>query len=298
MIKIEGIITPIVTPFNRDATQSINYVATEKLINHLINHGVNGIFILGSNGEFHVIDDDEKIEMTKQVVSIVGGRVPVYVGTGCCSTRATMRLSRTVETVGADALSIITPYFLKPTDENLYMHYKTIAENVNIPIVLYNIPKSTGCPLSAEVVERLADIENIQAIKDSSGDVETLEAYAAICKRKQLKLLVGSDSKISIAYKLGASGAVAGTSNVIVETLVELDKALRGGNDDKAQQLQKDIDVLRGVLNLGTVPSVMKRATELAGIAEVGPARLPVQELTKGDDEKIREVLQYYNLLH
>lgn len=295
-MKMEGIITPIVTPFKRNSTQEINYDATKDLINHLISHGVNGIFILGSNGEFHVIDEDEKIEFTKKVVEFVDKRVPVYVGTGACSTKATIRLSKAAESAGADALSIITPYFLKPTDENLYNHYKEIAENVNIPIMLYNIPKATGCPLSPELVERLADIPNIKGIKDSSGDIDNLKAYAEIAKRKDINLLVGSDSKISIAYSLGATGAVAGTSNVIVDTLVGLDKALRNGERELAEKLQKDIDVLRGVLKLGTVPSVMKRATELAGIAEIGPARKPVQELSTEDDEKIKEMLKYYNL--
>lgn len=295
-MKMEGIITPILTPFHRDAQQTINYKAAADLINYLIEHGVSGIFILGSNGEFHVIDEEEKVEFAKKVIEIVNKRVPVYVGTGCCSTRETIRLSRKMEELGADALSVITPYFLKPTDENLYAHYKAVAESVNIPIVLYNIPKATGCPLSPELVDRLADIKNIMAIKDSSGDKDTLIAYADISKRKGLQLLVGSDSKISYAYELGATGAVAGTSNVIVDTLVGLDKALREGNNAAAEKLQKDIDVLRGVLKLGTVPSAMKRSCELAGIAEVGPARMPVQELSAEDDEKIREMLKYYNL--
>ena len=272
----EGIITPIVTPFNRDKEESINYEATEKLINYLIEHGVKGIFILGSNGEFHVVDEDEKVEFAKKVVEIVNKRVPVFVGTGCCSTRATIRLSKKMEEIGADALSVITPYFLKPTDENLYAHYKAVAQSVNIPIVLYNIPKATGCPLS--------------------GELERIQAYAKIAENKDFELLIGSDSKISYAYGLGATAAVAGTSNVIVDTLVGLDKALNEGDTETAEKLQKDIDVLRGVLKLGTVPSAMKRSVELAGIAEVGPARMPVQELSKEDDEKITEMLKYYGL--
>lgn len=295
-MKMEGIITPIVTPFHRDDEQSINYEATKQLIDHLIEHGVKGIFILGSNGEFHVIDEDEKIEFTKKVVEFVNKRVPVYVGTGACSTKATVRLSKAIEAAGADALSVITPYFLKPTNENLYAHYKEVAESVHLPIMLYNIPKATGCPLEPELVERLADIENIKGIKDSSGEEERLKAYAEIAKRKDIDLLVGSDSKISFAYGLGATGAVAGTSNVIVDTLVGLDRALRENDHATAAKLQKDIDVLRGVLKLGTVPSVMKRATELAGIAAIGPARKPVQELSAEDDEKIKQMLEYYNL--
>lgn len=290
----EGIITPIVTPFHRNDEQSINYEATRDLINHLIDHGVKGIFILGSNGEFHVIDEDEKIEFAKEVMKIVDKRVPVFVGTGACSTKETIRLSKRMEELGVDALSIITPYFLKPTNDNLYAHYKEVAESVKIPIMLYNIPKATGCPLDPELVDRLADIENIKGIKDSSGNEETLNAYANICKEKDLELLVGSDSKISYGYSLGATGAVAGTSNVIVDTLVGLDKALCNNDTETAEKLQKDIDVLRGVLKLGTVPSVMKRATELAGIAEIGPARKPVQELSDEDDEKIKEMLKYY----
>ncbi|WP_075878062.1 4-hydroxy-tetrahydrodipicolinate synthase [Merdibacter massiliensis] len=292
----EGIITPIVTPFNRDENETINYEATEKLVNHLIEHGVKGIFILGSNGEFHVIDEDEKVEFAKKVIEIVNKRVPVFVGTGCCSTRETIRLSKKMEELGADALSVITPYFLKPTDENLYAHYKAIAQSVHIPIILYNIPKATGCPLDPKLVDRLADIENIKAIKDSSGELERIQAYADIAKRKDFELLIGSDSKISYAYGLGATAAVAGTSNVIVDTLVGLDRALRAGESEKASQLQKDIDVLRGVLKLGTVPSAMKRSVELAGIAEVGPARMPVQELSEEDDQKIIEMLKYYGL--
>ena len=292
----EGIITPIVTPFKRDNEESINYEATEKLINHLIDHGVKGIFILGSNGEFHVIDEQEKIELAKKVIEIVDKRVPVFVGTGCCSTRETIRLSKKMEELGADALSVITPYFLKPTDANLYAHYKAIAESVNIPIILYNIPKATGCPLSPELVDKLADIPNINAIKDSSGELERIQAYANIAKNKDFELLIGSDSKISYAYELGATAAVAGTSNVIVDTLVGLDIALREGKKEEAEKLQKDIDVLRGVLKLGTVPSAMKRSVELAGIAEVGPARMPVEELSKDDDEKIVKMLKYYGL--
>ena len=296
-MKLEGIITPIVTPFHRDEEQSINYEATKQLIDHLIAKGVKGIFILGSNGEFHVIDEAEKIEFAEKVIGMVDHRVPVYVGTGACSTKETIRLSKKMEELGADALSVITPYFLTPTEEELVQHFTAVAESVSIPIILYNIPKATGCNLSVEVVGRLAEVENIRGIKDSSGKEENLKAYAELAKRDDFDLLIGSDSKISYGYVLGASGAVAETSNVITEVLVELDRALRKGETEKAEELQKDIDVLRGVLKLGTVPVVMKRAAELAGIAEIGPARKPVLECSAQDDEKIKEMLQHYHLI-
>lgn len=294
---LEGIITPIVTPFHRDEEQSINYEAAKQLIDHLIKKGVQGIFLLGSNGEFHVMDEKEKLEYTERVIQMVNHRVPVYVGCGMCSTKETIRMAQNAEALGADAVSVVTPYFLTPTEEELYQHFKAVAQHVSIPVILYNIPKATGCNLSADVVRRLAEVENIRGIKDSSGNEETLQAYAEIAKREDFDLLIGSDSKISYGYALGASGAVAGTSNVITDVLVALDTALRSGEEEKAKILQKDIDVLRGVLKLGTVPSVMKRAVELANIAEVGPARKPVLPCSAEDDEKIKEMLRYYHLL-
>ncbi|QIK69436.1 4-hydroxy-tetrahydrodipicolinate synthase [Erysipelothrix sp. HDW6C] len=292
----EGIITPIVTPFNRDNEQSINYEALEPLLEHLIAKGVDGIFVLGSNGEFHVMDEMEKIVFSKRVIEIVAKRVPVYIGTGSCSTLETIRLSKKMEAMGADALSVITPYFLTPTDEEIYQYFEDVAKSVRIPIILYNIPKATGCNISKAVVKRLAKIDNIKGIKDSSGDIQNLKDYIEATKGTDMNVLVGSDSKISEGYQLGAHGAIAGTSNVITEVIVNLNKALKDGNHDEAQRYQKDIDVLRGVLKYGTVPSIMKRAVELAGIAPVGPARLPVQETTSDVDLKIREMLSYYNL--
>jgi 4-hydroxy-tetrahydrodipicolinate synthase len=292
----EGIITPVITPFYEEGEQDINYEALNDLIEHLIKHGVSGIFILGSNGEFFVMDEDEKVQLCKRTVEIVNGRVPVYAGAGCCSTKETVRLAKRLEAAGADALSVITPYFFKPEEDDLYEHFKVVAEAVDIPVLLYNIPKATGCPISVALADRLADIANIQAIKDSSGNMESLKGYADIASRKDFKLLVGSDSKITDAYHLGASGAVAGTSNVITETVVQLDKALRQGDEEAAVVLQKDIDVIRGVLPLGTVPSVMKRGVELAGICAAGPARKPVQPLASWKDEPILEALAYYEL--
>ena len=134
----------MVTPFRRDPEQDINYDATAQLVERLIGGGVSGIFIFGSNGEFHVVDETEKAEFAKFVIGRVAGRVPVYVGTGACSTRETVRLSQTMEALGADALSVINPYFIQPTDDELAEHYAAVAASVKIPIILYHIPTSTG----------------------------------------------------------------------------------------------------------------------------------------------------------
>ncbi|MGX8833100.1 4-hydroxy-tetrahydrodipicolinate synthase [Amedibacillus sp. YH-ame6] len=294
-MKIEGIITPIVTPFHRDDDQTINYEALKTLIDQLIEKGVNGIFILGSNGEFHVVSHEETVEFTKKTVEIVNHRVPVYVGTGGNSTQEVIRLSKEVEMAGADALSVITPFFISPTQEELVDHYKKIAESTSLPIVLYNIPKSTKINLSKETVAKLAKIENIKAIKDSSGDMQNLKDYVDAVQGSDTVVLVGSDSKIAPAIRLGAVGAIAGTSNVITDHVVGLYQDLMNGNDKAADEKQADIEHIRNVITLGTVPSVMKRAVELLGIS-VGPARLPVKELDRKEDEKIIKMLQAYGL--
>lgn len=290
----QGIITPIVTPFNDD--YSINYDQIKVLIDKLIAKGVKGIFILGSNGEFHVISNQEKIEFSKYVIDIVNGRVPVYVGVGTCSTSESIVLAKELEKLGADALSVVNPYFLPLNDDELYNHFKYIADSVKIPIVLYNIPKATGTCLSQEVVKRLARIDNIKAIKDSSGNRTTLLSYLDVSSSSDLKVLVGSDSQISFAYENGATGAVAGTSNLLTEILVSLDQKLNENNKEEADKLQESIEELRRVLKFGTVPSILKRSMVLAEVCNVGPARLPVAKTSEIVDKEIEKMLDYYNL--
>ena len=291
-----GIITPIVTPFNRDKEQSINYQAAQVLINKLISAGVSGIFALGSNGEFHVLTHAEKIAFVKAVVQYVDHRVPVFAGAGACSTSETIALSQEMETAGADALSIINPYFIKPQDDELFDFYRDVAASVDLPVIMYNIPKNTGYNIPVNVVRKLAEIDNIVGIKDSSGDVDLIRKYQEVATDNKFQVLIGSDSKISVAYKMGVKAAIAATSNLIPNVLVNLDRALKDGNDQEAEKLQKSIDVLRSALKLGTVPAVLKRSVELANIANAGPARKPMRETTTQVDQEIIKMLKYYGL--
>ena len=294
MIEIKGIIPAVITPF--DDNQMISELATRKHIENLIEKGVHGIFILGTNGEFHVLSEDEKVEYAKIVIDQVNKRVPVYVGAGACGTIETIRLAKRLEEIGADALSVISPYFIAPTQDELVEHYEMVAKSVSIPIILYNIPKNTGVNIAPETVEKLSIIKNIVGIKDSSGDMENLKGYVETGKTKNVKVLVGSDSKIYEALTLGAVGAIAGTANVITKHDIDLYDAVMNGEIEKAVKLQKDIDVLRGVLKLGTVPSVIKRSVTLLG-NDVGDARFPVSKLSVESDYKIKEALKFYNLI-
>jgi 4-hydroxy-tetrahydrodipicolinate synthase len=292
-MELRGIITAMVTPF--DENQEINSDATKKLINKLISAGVNGIFILGTNGEFHLLTDDEKVEFAKIVIHEVNKRVPVYVGTGGNSTREVIALSKKMEELGADALSVITPYFLVPTQEEVIMHYKAVADSVQIPIILYNIPKNTGMNLEVSTVAELAKVRNIVGIKDSSGKIENIKSYIEATKGQDFCVLSGSDSLILKSLELGATGAIAATSNLITELDVSIYQNFLMGNMEAAEKAQNDINLLRNILKLGTVPSILKKSVELSGIP-VGPARLPIIEPKAEVVLKIKEMLDYYKL--
>ncbi len=297
MSTFKGVIVPMVTPFNRDEEQSINYEAAEQLLEKLISEGADGIFTFGSNGEFHVCSPDEKIKFSKFIIEKTAGRLPVYVGTGACSTKEALYMSCEAEAIGADALSVINPYFLGISDQQLIEYFKTVAASVKIPVLLYNIPKGTGKNISKEAVEQLVTIENIKGIKDSSGNIDNLKDYLDAAAGHDVDVLVGSDGKISEAHALGAQGAIAGTANLITKVVVDLWKALEAGNAEEAARLQAEIEPIRDILHLGSTPQTLKRSLELAGYP-VGPARFPVTEVAEGIDDKIYVMLDHYGIAH
>lgn len=205
MSKFQGVIVPIVTPFNRDDAQTINYEAGEKLVEKIIAAGADGIFTFGSNGEFFVCTPEEKIAFSKFVIEKVNGRVPVYVGTGACSTREAIEMSKQAEAIGADALSVINPYFMGISDDQLKNYFTMVAESVNIPVMLYNIPKCTGKNIAPEVVAELAKVDNVKGVKDSSGNLENLQGYIDAAKGNDVDVLVGSDGQDLCRPRHGAA---------------------------------------------------------------------------------------------
>ncbi|WP_240068623.1 dihydrodipicolinate synthase family protein [Enterococcus faecalis] len=284
-MKLAGIITAMVTPL--DDKGNICKERTAGLVNKLINEGVSGLFILGTNGEFFSFTDDEKVEYSKWVVELADGRVPVYAGSGGIPTNQVIELSNRLAEVGVSAVSIITPFLISLTDDELLNHYQTIAKNVNLPIILYNIPANTKINLSKEVVAELAKLDKIIGIKDSSGDLENLQGYLDVAKNEAFSVLVGSDSKILPALKMGGTGAVAATSNVLTKTDVGIYQNYQDNNLEKAEELQKSIDTFRMANKLGSVPSMLKYALSIIGY-EVGAARLPVMPVN--DHEKLAQM--------
>lgn len=292
-MNLTGIWPAMVTPFTED--QRINEDAIQKLTNYLIEAGVHGLFALGTNGEFHMLDRDEKLAVAKEIIQTANGRVPVMVGTGGNSTKKVIDLSRDMEALGADALSIITPYFVAPDQTDLAVHYETIASAVTIPVMLYNIPSKTGMSIEAETVARLAKHPNILGIKDSSGKFDNIKAYIEATKNEEFAVFAGTDSLILQTLRAGGQGAVAATANVLPDKVLAIYEGFQNNDEQQAEEAQSSLQPLRETFVLGAIPSSLKKAVELAGIP-VGPPRLPVTEAKGEVLQKIENMMQGYSL--
>lgn len=291
-MQVNGIIPAMVTPLMENG--EINEEVTCKLVNHLIDSGVHGLFILGTNGEFYSLTEKQKLKLVQVVVHAVNGRVPVYAGAGAINTDITIDLANKMKHIGVDAVSIITPFLVKLREEEIYLHYKKIAEDVDLPIILYNIPKNTGINISSKILERLKKYKNIVGIKDSSGDIDNMKDYIEVTKDTHINVLVGSDSLILESLKLGAAGAVAATANILTKTDLGIYRLFHEGNIEDAAVLQNSINSFRRVLKFNSIPTVLKYSLRENGF-DVGYPCLPIKEnLTKEEEEKICRVLAQY----
>ncbi|WP_215827806.1 4-hydroxy-tetrahydrodipicolinate synthase [Pelorhabdus rhamnosifermentans] len=290
MFKPQGIITPILTPLTKE--EKFNEQEMRNQINRLINAGVSGIFALGTNGEFYAFSQAEKIEIIKVAVDEVKGRVPVYAGTGCITTKETIELSKIAKNLGVDVLSIISPYFASISQDDIYRHYSSVAEAVDLPILLYNIPGRTGNNIAYTTVKKLANYPNIIGIKDSSGNFDNTLKYIENTDSR-LSVLAGNDSLILWTLMAGGTGAIAGCSNVFPELMVSIYKLWSEGKIEEANEAQKKIRPFRNVMQLGNPNSVVKRAVNLLGYP-VGPAREPSNCNNPEIDTALCEVFKLY----
>jgi len=291
MFKPQGIITPVLTTLT--AEEKFDAAAYKKFIDHLIKAGVSGIFPLGTNGEFYAFSQAEKLEVIKTAVEAVAGRVPVYAGTGCVTTKETIELSKAVQAMGGvDCLSVISPYFVSVSQDDIYRHYSAVAEAVDMPILLYNIPGRTGNNIDYKTVKKLAKYENIIGIKDSSGNFDNTLKYIENTEER-LSVLAGSDSLILWTLMAGGTGAISGCSNVFPELMVSIYKLWSEGKLPEANEAQKKIRPFRNVMQMGNPNSVVKRAAQLLGY-EVGPAREPSNCANPAIDEALKEVFGLY----
>lgn len=291
MKEIKGIIVPILTPMHEDET--VNYEELVNQIERLIAAGVHGIFVFGTNGEGYILDEEEKAEIIRVAVKAVNGRVPVYAGTGCVSTRDTIRMSRKAKELGADVLSIITPSFAAASQEELIRHFETVANAVDMPILLYNIPARTGNALAPATVQKLSQVANIVGAKDSSGNFDNILQYIEKTRGgdKPFTVLSGNDSLILWTLLAGGKGAIAGCANVFPHTMVSIYEKLNAGDLEGARRAQDSIRPFRDIFKFGNPNTIVKTAVKELGYP-VGLCRAPFNSLSPAGLDALRKALQ------
>jgi 4-hydroxy-tetrahydrodipicolinate synthase len=293
--KPKGIIPAVITPLTKEG--KFNEKAMRKLLNYLIEGGVHGLFVVGTTGEFYGLIPEEKRDIYKITVDEVNGRVPVYAGTNGITTRETVMLTQIAEECKVDAVSVLTPMFLSPSQDQLINHYHIIAENTGLPVILYNNPPKTSVSLTPATVAKLAEVPNIAGIKDSSGDLTVTAEYIRLTQHIDgFSVLMGRDTLIYGALCYGAAGSIASCANVAPRLCADIYEKFIAGDLKGSLKAQFTLAPLRIAFTLGTFPAVIKESLNLLGM-EAGPCMEPAGPLSGDEREKLRKVLSDMGLL-
>lgn len=281
----------IVTPFDGEKT---NYDALGELIEWQIAEGTDSIIICGTTGEASTMPDAEHLAAIEYTVKKVAGRVPVIAGTGSNETAHAVELSKKAEELGADGLLQVTPYYNKTTQRGLVAHFSAIANAVNIPIILYNVPSRTGLSISIEALKELAKIDNIVAIKEASGNISYTAQVAA--EVPELYIYSGNDDMIVPVMSLGGKGVISVLANILPKETHEMCQAYLDGDCAKATKMQLEYLDIANKLFIEVNPIPVKTALGLMG-KNVGNLRLPLVEMEGKNLESLKESMKKYNLI-
>ncbi len=293
--KPKGIIPAVITPLTGEG--KLNEKVLRKLLNYLIEGGVHGLFVAGTTGEFYGLTPEEKRDIFRITMDETRGRVPVYAGTNGITTRESVMLTQLAEECKVDAVSVLTPMFVTPSQEQLIKHYRTIAENTSLPVLLYNNPPKTSVSLAPETVAILAEIQNIVGIKDSSGDMTVTAEFIRLTQHMDdFSVLMGRDTLIYGGLCYGADGSIASGANVAPRLCVDIYEKFIAGDLKGSLKAQFTLAPLRIAFTLGTFPAVIKESLTLLGF-EAGPCIEPAGPMTGDERAKLRKVLIDMGLL-
>ncbi|MGE0400363.1 MAG: 4-hydroxy-tetrahydrodipicolinate synthase [Kofleriaceae bacterium] len=292
LATIEGCLTALVTPF-RDGKVDFDGIA--KLVDWQIEQGVDGIVAVGTTGESATLDVDEHVAVIAATVKAAKGRVPVVAGAGGNATSEALTLTKASEDAGADALLHVTPYYNRPSQEGLFRHFEAIAKATKLPIVLYNVPSRTACDMATETVARLADFDNVVAIKDATGNlVRGSDLVAKVGDR--MTILSGDDGTAFPLYACGARGVISVVSNVAPRAMSDMWDAVKAGDWDRAKKRHFELRVLNAMLFAEPSPSPTKAALSLLGRCST-EVRLPLVPASAGLIEQLRNEMKSAGLL-
>ena len=293
-MRLEGTYTAIITPFKED--ESIDEEALKKLIEYNIENGVSGIVPCGTTGESPTLSHEEHDRVIELTINQVNGRVPVIAGTGSNCTKEAIRLSKKAEEAGADALLLVNPYYNKPTQEGLYRHFKTIAENVRIPCIVYNIKGRSGVNVETETLMRLAkDCKNISGVKEASGNIEQIKEVIAQ-KPENFCVLSGDDNITMELIKEGGQGVISVASNLVPKKMSEMVGNALKGNLKEAEKQNKELKTLFEAEFIETNPIPIKYLLSLKGMCKE-IYRLPMCEMSQEHKKEVEKMIKDNKLI-
>lgn len=291
---IKGIIPAIITPMTPD--EKLDEPGLKRLVDFTIEAGVHGIFVAGTAGEFWALSVEEKQLLYRWAVEYAAGRVPVYAGTCANTTREAVELSQFAQEVGADCLSVLTPNYITPTQDELFDHFGAIAESVDLPILLYDLPSRTGNAMQIDLVIRLAErYKNIVGIKDSTGDFSQSLEYLRLLP-PDFRVVMGKDTLICAGFEQGAAAAIAASANVAPALSVGIYNSFLNGDHDGAVQFQERLAPVRLAFSMGSHPAMLKAGADMVGAAG-GPPRKPIRPLSDADCKRLKGILEDIGIL-
>lgn len=285
-ILFQGCGTAIATPFNE---QGVNLKDFSKLVEEQIKHSIDAIIVCGTTGESATMTEEEKLQTIECAVKTSNGRVPIIAGTGSNNTKAVIELNKKVEKLGVDGFLIVTPYYNKTTQKGLIEHYKTIAHNTTLPIILYNVPSRTGVNILPQTCLELSKIDNIVAIKEASGNLSQIVEIANLC-RDELIIYSGNDDQIIPILSIGGKGVISVLSNIKPKYTHEMCEYFFKGNTKEAAKMQIDAIPLIKALFSEVNPIPVKAALNMIGY-DYGIPRLPLIEMSEEGKEKLKKTL-------
>ena len=289
-MKFSGSYVAIVTPFNPDG--SVNFDKLKELVQWHLQEGTDGIVALGTTGESSTMSHEEDDDVARCVIETVNGKIPVICGAGSNSTQTQLEKSRKYHDMGADGLLLITPYYNKANDEGMYRHFATVADTVDTPIILYNVPGRTGCSISPACCARLSKHPNVAGIKEASGNISYAAKIAKLLG-DDFCMLSGNDDMIVPMMSLGASGVISVWANICPKQCHDLVAAYQAGDVNKARAIQLEYLDLIGALFCEVNPIPVKEAMNQLGMG-VGGYRLPLCEISDSGRETVRRALEVF----
>ena len=283
----------IITPFTADG--KVNEKVLAEIIEYQIAHSTDAIVICGTTGESATLDHNEHTQAIKVAVDVTAGRIPVIAGTGSNDTAYALKLSNDAEKVGVDGLLIVTPYYNKASQEGLIKHFNYVADRVSTPIILYNVPSRTGCEIKPETYAELAKHKMIYAAKEATGNLSSIAKTISLVP-EDFAIYSGNDDQITPIMSLGGKGVISVLSNILPQVAHDIAQTALDGDFKKSAELQLKYLELCNAMFMDVNPIPVKAAMRLMGI-DVGPLRLPLCDMTPANTEKLKSVLQKYELI-